>query len=820
MLLAKLLLAVCLQVTSDAPVVTFRGELGPGDPVVTTEALARTVAAEFPTRGQTLSFTPESSGPHRVELRSFSFKPYLVVRAPSGAVLGEDEYSLFGILPRVTVELEAGQTYRIDAGSRCGAPGAFTVDVFRGAAPVADQAADRAQALTYAREGLRELESRGTAPDSALGTALHRLAYASLFSGQVAEGIELFRRALAVREDALGAHPLTAETCLSLGGVLQQTGDAAGALPLLQRALAIDEQVFGPGHPVTAGAARNLASLYELRGEPQAAEPLYVRALGVLEPALGPDAKDVLFVRSRLALLLHKRGELDGAMALYESELATRERLNPGRDPESARVLESLAAIHEERGEPQAALGLLERALERREATVGPDHRDTAGTLAHLGVLLKALGETERGAGAIERAVAIDPDVYVPELVRQADEAHWWNDRTTRWWQLVWVGLGALLFAWSRRRALAGLAAPKPWLALAVLVSALTYVNFGAFQFGSFVHRWDSFHYYVGAKYFDELRYDGLYDCVLIADQETPGWSGRNATRVVRDLRTNQIVDAASVLAAPEPWKSRFTPERWSAFCADVASFRDRESAERWEQTTTDHGYNATPVWGILGGLLANAVPATDDGLVLLAALDQVYLAALVVALVWGFGWELAALAMVVFATFYPGRFAWTGGSLLRWDWLFFTVLAVAALRKQRPWLAGLALGYATLLRVFPVFVFAGPVLAWLAELVAARRDGRAPSHGLWPRFFGGALLSAAVLVPISFVTSGGVSAWSQFATNSAKHQETPLTNYLGLRTVLTWRADSPARTEESRDDQTFWDAWRTSRTRAWGEMR
>ncbi|MCC6408779.1 MAG: hypothetical protein IT453_16575, partial [Planctomycetes bacterium] len=168
----------------------------------------------------------------------------------------------------------------------------------------------------------------------------------------------------------------------------------------------------------------------------------------------------------------------------------------------------------------------------------------------------------------------------------------------------------------------------------------------------------------------------------------------------------------------------------------------------------------------------------------------------------------------------YPGRFAWTGGSLLRWDWLFFTVLAVAALRKHRPWLAGLALGYATLLRVFPVFVFAGPVLAWLAELVTARREGRAPSHGLWPRFFGGALLSAAVLVPISFVTSGGVSAWSQFATNSAKHQETPLTNYMGLRTVLTWRADSPARTEESRDDQTFWDAWRTSRTRAWGEMR
>lgn len=814
-LVAALLLALVPPALPDEPVASFRGQVSPLDPVVSTEALERSVAAEFPVRGPAFEYVAETSGPHRVELRSHEFKPYLVVRDAAGARLGEDEYSLYGILPRVAVELRAGERYRLEAGSRCGAPGAFELDVFRGEAPAADPAADRAAALAYAREGLQRLEARGTPPDGALGTALHRLGFTTLFSGEVAQGVELFRRALATRESVLGEHPLTAETCLSLGSVLQQTGDLAGARPLLQRALALDERLFGPDHVVTAGVVRALASLAEMEGAPQAAEPLYQRALEIYEARLGPEASETIFACSRLAVLAHQRGDLARARELYEHELQVRERRGAGRDPESARVLQSLGAILETQGDARAARELLERALARREATVGPEHPDTAGTLAHLGVLLKALGEVERGRGLIERALAIDPKVYVPELVSREEPEGWWNDRSTRVWQLAWVVLAGALWAWSARRRRSGLAPPRGWLAVGVLVSLLTYVNFGAFHFGSFVHRWDTFHYYVGAKYFDELRYDGLYDGVVLADAETPGWAERNATRQVRDLRTNQIVGTQHLLGDPEAFKRRFTPQRWREFSADVAYFRDRESAARWEQTTTDHGYNATPVWGIAGKLLAELVPASDAGLVMLGALDQLYLIGIAGVLVWGFGWEVAALALAVLATYFPARFAWTGGGFLRWDWLFCTIAAICCLRRERPWLAGLALGYATLLRVFPVFLFAGPLLAWALARPSARREGGA----LLARFLGGAALAAVVLVPASFVSSGGPSAWAQFATNSAKHQETPLTNHMGLRTLLAWRADPP-RSEESREDPEFWAAWRAARTGAWGEMR
>ena len=87
----------------------------------------------------------------------------------------------------------------------------------------------------------------------------------------------------------------------------------------------------------------------------------------------------------------------------------------------------------------------------------------------------------------------------------------------------------------------------------------------------------------------------------------------------------------------------------------------------------------------------------------------------------WAFGVRPLAVALLVFATFFPSRFFWTGGAFLRWDWLFYTVAAVACLKKGRPWLGGMALGYAAMLRVFPGLLAAGPAAAVIA---LALRDG------------------------------------------------------------------------------------------------
>ena len=61
------------------------------------------------------------------------------------------------------------------------------------------------------------------------------------------------------------------------------------AEPLFRRALAIREAALGPDHLYTAYSLNDLAELLWARGRSGEAEPLHRRALAIREAALGPD---------------------------------------------------------------------------------------------------------------------------------------------------------------------------------------------------------------------------------------------------------------------------------------------------------------------------------------------------------------------------------------------------------------------------------------------------------------------------------------------------------------------------------------------------
>ncbi|MGH7806224.1 MAG: hypothetical protein ACREQJ_17890, partial [Candidatus Binatia bacterium] len=254
---------------------------------------------------------------------------------------------------------------------------------------------------------------------------------------------------------------------------------------------------------------------------------------------------------------------------------------------------------------------------------------------------------------------------------------------------------------------------------------------------------------------------------------------------------------------------AHFSAERWPAFKADVAYFRVRENPKRWDETQTDHGFNGTPVWAIAGFALANLAPASDGSILLLTLIDPAYLAAALWLVRRAFGWRTAAIAMVVLATNFPSRFYWTGGAFLRWDWLFWMVAAVACLKLERPLLAGVALAYAALLRVFPGLLVAGPVLAFAWDVWRTRR-----LHPAFVRFFAGAAIGAVLLVALSLPIVG-VGAYREFVQNSVKHTATPLTNYMGLRTVVAYRPSEVGRYLRTDRDVDPWGKWKSARLRA-----
>jgi tetratricopeptide (TPR) repeat protein len=96
------------------------------------------------------------------------------------------------------------------------------------------------------------------------------------------------------------------------GWYLGERGRYAEAEPLYQRALAIREQQLGAEHPDTATSLNDLAEFYKSQGKCMEAEPLYQRALAIYDQQLGSVHPYTVIVRKNYVSLLrslHREAE-------------------------------------------------------------------------------------------------------------------------------------------------------------------------------------------------------------------------------------------------------------------------------------------------------------------------------------------------------------------------------------------------------------------------------------------------------------------------------------------------------------------------------
>jgi hypothetical protein len=359
--------------------------------------------------------------------------------------------------------------------------------------------------------------------------------------------------------------------------------------------------------------------------------------------------------------------------------------------------------------------------------------------------------------------------------------------------------------AWRRQRGRAG---SGRWLYAGLgALGLVAYSNFGTLHQGRFLHIWDTYHYYIGAKYFSELGYQRLYECTAVADAEA-GLRRDTALRTMTDLRSNERTTTLLMLSEPTRCTRHFSDARWRQFQRDVAWFRARVDAETWRRIQRDHGYNATPVWQALGGWLCNLGPASERLIVALALIDPLLLLAALLTVWRCFGGQVFALAGLLLGTFYPCQFAWNGGALLRMDWLSCALLGLCALRRERAWLAGALLGYAALLRLFPAALLVGPGLAALLHGWRTRR-----LHPVHTRVLAGAALTAALLlVPTLWLSGDGGRG---FVANTEKHAATPLTNHMGLPTLLAYRPATTVRELRAQQPRELWPTFKRARRQA-----
>ena len=340
------------------------------------------------------------------------------------------------------------------------------------------------------------------------------------------------------------------------------------------------------------------------------------------------------------------------------------------------------------------------------------------------------------------------------------------------------------------------------------LLSALCWWNLGTFNQGRYLHDWEFYHYYLGSKYFDELGYTRLYACTAVADVED-GLETAVKNRKIRDLATNRIVTTTALIENPNVCKSHFDAGRWESFRQDVGWFRGQVAPSYWARAQLDHGYNATPLWTILGGTLAGiAAPASDRTILALGLIDPLLLVAMWICVYRTFGLQATAAAMIWWGTNQAADFSWIGGAFLRQGWLVLTVFGLCAVRSKRFSVGGFFLTGATLMRIFPGFLIAALVLQAVAGMVHKRRMVLDSAQ---KRFALGSLAALVLLGGFS-LEAGGTSGWRDFAANTRLHLSSHGSNTIGLSPLLAYSHESRLETsgDASQDDPfTNWGAAR-----------
>lgn len=285
---------------------------------------------------------------------------------------------------------------------------------------------------------------------------------------------------------------------------------------------------------------------------------------------------------------------------------------------------------------------------------------------------------------------------------------------------------------------------------------------------------WNTYHYYLGSKYFDELKYIWLYTYTLRADEEIGENRTADAQRVM-DLIELEEVPRERVLAQSEG-RSDFTPERWEEFKRDIRFFNKWISPYNWSRVLRDHGYNATPTWNTFGSAISNTFPLQNRwSRAVVLSLDLVMLIATFIAVGWAFGARPALLMSIFFLIFFGNEF-FTVGGFIRYDWYCATVIAFVLYHKGYWRASAPFLAFAAMTRIFPGFLLLGPGIQWLVAGIRTRRFEKKAFQ-----MFAVFAFSCVLMFLAGALNSDGFTAWKDFLVDIRQHTAK---HYLGPKRI------------------------------------
>lgn len=270
--------------------------------------------------------------------------------------------------------------------------------------------------------GGRELAA-WAAPDTAKHAELLRAsAQIAQTLGSYEDAVAGLQRALAIDEAIFGPdHPALLHDYLTLGSVLVDVGEHDRAREVLTRGLALQQRTTGAMHPQTGSFHAVLGRLEAFQGRIEVAAGHFEQARDIHEKSLGADHPGMATLLNNLGVTHYHLGDLERAELHFREAAQIRERALGPWHPDLAAAWHNLAGVLGDQGEIEAAIELHQKALDIWRKNFGPDHPDVALGLSNVGLLYLDVGQLDRAEDAQRKALELARSAFGPKHVQVSD---------------------------------------------------------------------------------------------------------------------------------------------------------------------------------------------------------------------------------------------------------------------------------------------------------------------------------------------------------------------------------------------------------------
>lgn len=226
--------------------------------------------------------------------------------------------------------------------------------------------------------------------------------------------IAKYEAGLAIQERLLAPSDWQiAQTLTAIGGLHLDNGRPRVALPLLQRALAIEEHGSGVRTELLAITLSRLAWCQQSLDQYEAAEQSARRSAAVAEPQFG-SSTFMAELLSVLAPILRHRGKLDEAEQVGRRVLALQDAHLPANDPAIAQTANNLALVLADKKDAAGSIAMYRKALEVYEKTGKTRHPRYSKYLRNYGGTLLDFSRIDEAEPVLRQALALQEDLMQP----------------------------------------------------------------------------------------------------------------------------------------------------------------------------------------------------------------------------------------------------------------------------------------------------------------------------------------------------------------------------------------------------------------------